>query len=667
MATKDVLAIDFGTANSYFCKCPGDQLTPSAVDFKAGTDGLATAILYRQGKAPLVGHVAVEEYGDASPEERKEYRLRTHFKPDIAASDEARQSARDFLVAVLGEARSLKLDLDPARREVIFGVPSEAAVDFRKALSETARDAGYGEIRMVDEPKGALLHHVFHKDLPATDALKGLLVIDFGGGTCDFAFMCRGSVRYSWGDMHLGGRLFDDLFFQWFLEANPDALNTLRGEGREFYVLWRECREKKEAFSQSMARDRNQKRTLTMDRRWKIGDVSWDGFVRRASSYRPSPIFSQHLASIGVSLGRLDKCDGAIDLLGWFRDCLEEGLRDGKIDKSDIRFVILAGGSSQWPFVVDIVREDLAIDESRIMRSDRPYAAIAEGLAVLPALQMRLGQTQKRLKAELPAFCREKLRPLLESRSTTVARGIASQVVGELFDERIKPTLLKFREEGGAIASLKQQIASAALAFEPRLREIIEETTAVLAEGLPLQVKELVTEWLKEHGIAAPEVSLTASLVDSGAIGKPKPEVDIWEQMAARIGALAATIGGLVSAMICGGGGTAILVTGAITGPVGWLIGLVLGAVVVYLTVRYGLKAAREMAEGWRIPVPVMWGLRKTGLLSDRQISKVRTRLKTNVEHEIDGEVAKTYNAVEKQVATAVQHEIEALSEINQL
>ena len=44
------------------------------------------------------------------------------------------------------------------------------------------------------------------------------LVVDFGGGTCDFAFMYRGMVRNSWGDMELGGRLFDDLFFQWFIK-----------------------------------------------------------------------------------------------------------------------------------------------------------------------------------------------------------------------------------------------------------------------------------------------------------------------------------------------------------------------------------------------------------------------------------------------------------------
>jgi len=664
MATKNVLAIDFGTANSYYCKCPGNPPPrPSGVDFRTGTVGLATAILYRQGEASLVGHVAIEEYGNASQQERRQYTLRMHFKPDIAASAEAKRNTHDFLTAVLEEAKSLKLDIDPARRQVIFGVPSEAGADFRKALSEAAKDAGYGKIRMVDEPKGALLYHVFHEDLPATDALKGLLVVDFGGGTCDFAFMCRGSVRYSWGDMHLGGRLFDDLFFQWFLEANPDALDTLRGEGREFYVLWKECRDKKESFSQSMSRDRTQKRTLTVDRRWKIAEATWEDFVRRAGSYRPSPLLTQFLASMGALRGKFNGPNANMDLLGWFRDCLRQGLRDGRIDKSDIRFVILAGGSSQWPFVVDIVREELGIEESRIMRSDEPYVAIAEGLAVLPALQAKLGQTQERLKAELPTFCREKLRPLLEKRSVTVARGIASQVVGELFDERIKPTLLKFREEGGAIASLKQQIISAAKTFEPRLKAILDERKAVLTEGLPTQIRELVSGWLKDHGIAFPEVRLAAVSLDTGQIGGMGDPVDVYDGIASRLAALAVTIPAAIAAMICGGGGTAIIMSG----PIGWLIGLILTAVIGYLAIKHGLKAARRMAEEWRIPTAVMWVLRKTGLLSDGRISETRERLKNEVEAKVKAEAEKTYDALEKEVATAVQREIDALGEINHL
>lgn len=659
MDTKDVLAIDFGTANSYYCKCPGDQLSPSAVQFRQGRDGLATAVLYREGKTPLIGDVAIQEFGDASQHERKGYTLRACFKPEIAVGTEAQRNARHFLAAVLEEAKSLKLDIDPARRDVIFGVPSEAADDFPKALSQAARDSGYGEIRMVDEPKGALLYHVFHKDIPATDALKGLLVVDFGGGTCDLAFMCRGNVQHSWGDMQLGGRLFDDLFFQWLLEANPAALNILRNEGREFYVLWEVCRERKESFSQSMARDRDQKRTLVMDHRWRIADATWDQFIQRARSYRPSPTFTQFLTSIGGSSSKLSGPDAGINLLEWFRDCLMQGLHNKGIDQSDIRFVILAGGSSQWPFVADIVREELFLEESRIMRSDRPYAVISEGLAILPALQNKFRATHERLRAELPEFCSQKLKSLVETRAKGVAKDVASAVTRELFDEKLCLILTQFRAQRGSVASLKQQVSSVTLAFEPRLKSLVEEKVSVLRDGLPGEVKNLVSDWLGAHGIAVPSGQVAIEGLDSSQLGNPRVDVsDFYGKIIKTIAAFTACIITSVVAMICGGGGTALIVSG----PIGWIIGAIIVLLVSVLTVKYGAEKAKQMAEKWDVP---QWIL--NWVLTDKKIMKIREKFSKDLVSAVESNLSNMQSDLEKQVAVQVEKEIEALSEINQI
>ncbi len=93
---KNILAIDFGTTNTYFSKCPADQISPVGVDFGTGRDGLPTAILYRGDREPLVGEPALHEYGEASDEERKEYRLRTQFKPDIVSSEDAAKGRDRF-------------------------------------------------------------------------------------------------------------------------------------------------------------------------------------------------------------------------------------------------------------------------------------------------------------------------------------------------------------------------------------------------------------------------------------------------------------------------------------------------------------------------------------------------------------------------------------------
>jgi len=658
MSAKDVLAIDFGTANTYYCKCPGDQLSPQGVDFGDGRDGLATAILYRKGKSPLIGHTAMAEYGEATTQERSGYVLRTHFKPDIATGEEARRNAADFLGAVLEEARQQRLDLEPGSRQVIFGVPSEAGADYRKALTEAAQKAGYGEIKMVDEPKGALLYHVFHRDIPARDALRGLLVVDFGGGTCDFAFLCRGNVRHSWGDMRLGGRLFDDLFFQWFMDDNPGALEALRKDGSEFFVHSCRCREIKELFSRAMARDRSDKVTKAVDK-WRITDITWEAFLRRSRSYSPSATLKQYLADIGGCAVVADDRNGSVDLLAWFRSCLIDGIRAAKIDKGDIQFVILAGGSSQWPFVSDIVQEELGVEQTCIMRSDRPYAAISEGLALQPALQARFGATQEKLREEFPQFCNGDLKALLDRRTQGIAKEIASGITQELFDHKLKPLLIEFRTQGGSMASLKGRIASAAASFEPRLRSLIEEKVSVLTKGLPSAVKELMAKWFDTHDLVLPEEDMAVEVVDAEKVGKPGIEVpDFYGDIIDTISLFTVGLVTAIVAMICGGGGMALIASG----PIGWIIGAVLGLVIGVLAVTFGSEQAKRMAEEWNVPD---WLLKRA--LTDGKIATTRDKLTAEIESAVQRELSGMQDGLAKQVSQQVEREIDSLSDINHL
>ncbi len=649
MAIKNVLAIDFGTSNTYYCRCPGDQLSPVGVDFGDGRDGLASAILYRDGKSPLIGLVALEEYGESTPAERQSYKLKTRFKPDIATSDDAKMAAQDFLATVLSEARSQHVDLDPHGREVIFGVPSEADDTFRDTLAALAEGAGYGKINMIDEPRGALLYHVFHKDIPAVDALKGLLAIDFGGGTCDFAFMCRGVVRHSWGDMHLGGRLFDDLFFQWFIDSNPDAMKTIREDGCEYFFHSFLCRELKEHFSRTMIRDREEKVTKALRHYGRLAGMTWQEFTERAKVYQPTKHVMEYAAI---------SSNGQIDLVSWFRKCLSDGLRSKGIEVSDIKFVIISGGSSQWPFVVDTVIQELGIDESRIMRSDRPYAAISEGLSIVPSLRLQFNHAQESLRADLPTFISETLNPLVKKRVDDVAKAIANAVTSELFDQKLRPVLVGFRDKGGKIAALKKQIASAASAFEPRLIEIIEEKMNGLSVALHEDVTEVVTKWFDEYGLAAPDGSVEVSRSSTKGPDVLETMPDIYSDIFNTVAAFSTFLIAAVVSSVSGGGGMALIMSGPIGLIIGALIGLVVGAIVMFK----GAEKATEMAEEWDVP-----GWIRKRVLKDKKIVKIRDDFLKDVQAKVEAEFEPMKKALDKQVRLQVEEEIDALNEINKL
>jgi hypothetical protein len=659
MNDSSILAIDFGTTNSYFCKCPADQISPVGVDFGSGRDGIPTAILYRQDKDPLVGNPALHEYGESSSGQRTSYRLCTQFKPDVTTSEEAAKNAEDFLRTVVEQSQKQHIVLDPARHEVIVGVPAEAEEAFRTRLKEIAKAAGYGDVKLLDEPKGALLSHLWHKDFSPDEALRGVLIVDFGGGTCDFAFLRSLDEIHSWGDMELGGRLFDDLFFQWFLAQNAAALREIEGAGDTYYVHSYLCREVKEFFSLTMARDRAESVNKSVGRYGSVRSMNWETFLGRAKAYRPSPAFAGYLQGIGVDSDRLIRPAEPLDLIEWFRKSLAQGLAEKKIDKGDISRVILAGGSSQWPFVYDVVSETLGLDPSKLMRSDRPYAVISEGLAILSPLQRQFENTRNELRQELPEFCRTKVKPLVQKTTDTYVSDVATDITLELFDKKIQPILQEYRDTGGSLASLKSSVSSKAKSFEPELRKIVEQRMQNLRMGLPEQVRDVLTRWIESHGLSIGDAQIEQGReisIGSDAIGSSAP--DLYGGIMDTVGWFVVGIATSIGAMLCGGTGTAILVSG----PIGLIGGAVLALVLAYLTVRHGKEKAAKLAENWEAPA---WVIKRA--LTQPKIHKAREAFRSQLEEKLRQETVTLQDEFETRIRKITELQIEGLSEITQL
>jgi len=659
MESHNILAIDFGTTNTYFSKCPADQISPVGIDFGTGRDGLPTAILYRGDREPLVGEPALHEYGEASDGERKDYRLRTQFKPDIVSSEDAAKAATDFLRVVVEQAQRQHIALDPVKHDVIIGVPSEAHGPFRTKVSQIAREAGYGEVRLVDEPKGALLHHLWHKDFSPEEARRGILVIDFGGGTCDFAFLQSLQVSHSWGDMELGGRLFDDLFFQWLLEQNPGILKTMEKAGDTYYVHSYLCREVKEFFSLTMARDRSERVNKSVSRYGSLRGMDWDGFLERAKNFLPSPTFVLQMESMGVRAQRILQRQQSMDLIEWFRTTLAHGLAEKAVATDQISRVILAGGSSQWPFVPDVVTETLGIDRSHLMRSDRPYAVISQGLAILPALQKNFEQTREKLRRDLPRFCQTRVRPLVERVTDNYVAGVASDVTSELFDRTIRPIVEEFREKGGSVKTLRESVAAQVKANEGKLRAILEKRMQTLQRGLPGELNELLRTWFESYGLSVGEkpIGEAQRTVIGQEIVQPDTP-DLYNGIMDTVGWFAIALATAVGASITGGGGMALVAAG----PVGWIAGAVVGAAVAFLAVRYGMSKAKELADTWSAPSWIV----KNVLLPSR-IARMRGDFQNRLKETLQSETRALQDELESRIRQVTERQVEGLSEVAQL
>lgn len=589
--SRRVLAVDFGTSTSHFAFCPGDELLPSSLAFDPNALGMESAVLFRSNREPLVGRMALDTWGDAFEAERKEYDLRMHFKPDIAASSRAWEAGAAFLKGVRREAERMYLPFREADR-VLFGVPSEAGENWREALRTLAREAGFGDVGLVDEPVGALLYHLSQKDLKPSESLEGTLVVDFGGGTCDFAWMERLDVRASWGEMLLGGRLFDDLFYQMLCEENPGMEKMLEKEGAAYYVHWYECRRMKESFSLALSRNLQEFWSGRAGNYGTLRNLSWEVFLERASRYRPTPSFGEHLRRVE---GRR-AWEKPLDLVGWFRDSLRNGVVRHGLRPSSLGRVILSGGSSLWPFVVQVILEELSLPKEKILRSSRPGAVIAEGISLLPALRKRYGVLRKRLEEDLPRFVRQDMGQVVTRLLQGGSEDVARYCEACLFHGSLREVVEDFRERGGTLEELRKNLENCVTREEPRIAAVLEEEMRRIFEILPREIARTLGDWLSAKGIRTLPPHLEGGDFSEASWKKDvipfAPESLYGNPLRLFEGTLAAMTSA-VSASICGGAGLALVMSGP--------LGLVLGGVAGLLA--YG--ALRKELYRVRLPSPV--------------------------------------------------------------
>ncbi|MBN1998193.1 Hsp70 family protein, partial [candidate division KSB1 bacterium] len=637
------------------------------IDFGNGQLGaIPTTILYRKDKDPVIGEASENEWGEASPRERRDYRLRTHFKPEIAKSPEAKADAVFFLRTSAGLLQSRLLDLNP---EVIVGVPGEADEQFRHTLKEIFNLAGYGDVDLVPEPIGALLYHMWNEDISPSQAQGGILVVDFGGGTCDFAFMKGLDVSKAWGNMLLGGRLFDDLFFQWYLNQNYGALKKLVKQGDDYIVHWIGCRRAKEYFSTAMRVNREQTIRASLGELRYYGsfkNLTWDGFIKRAMAYSPHPSFVQYLKQTGQYHGILAS-GKKINLIQWFQDVLIDGLRKNAISPADIERIILTGGSSQWLFVEDIVRKifNVQASDQRMFMSENPKAAISEGLVILPHLQIKFARTSRRLKNGLENFVQQRLHQGINKRITDVIERVIAEIAVKLFDMRIKSELYSFRSTGGQLVELKQKLHRVIEMFEPDIQEIVRKEMDVLNQTLPVTIHNLVRDWFRENGI-----TYFGERVDMNSFSRIVEHHHVQLENVSRfdrelvniIGGFVIAVSATIIAGISGGSGTALIASG----PVGWISGAVLAVVAGYLALLLGKDKASETVEKIHFPPGIL-----KMLLSRRRIQKAvergKIRLSQALHSEMKNSLQKPVQAMVNHLLKNIQREIDGLSVINQL
>jgi hypothetical protein len=205
----------------------------------------------------------------------------------------------------------------------------------------------------------------------------------------------------------------------------------------------------------------------------------------------------------------------------------------------------------------------------------------------------------------------------------TFSAKIAGFVATKLYDEQIVPKLISFRERGGKIADLKSELTSTTVAFLPKIQSFITDTALpelqlALSQRLGEVLKSIGTSFIdvKDPQIAFEELSIFPA---------GRTELKISNEFSR---ALAFSVGTSIALAIAavGGGigeqlGIAIIATVlGTTGPIGFLIGLVAGAVVAGAW-WFGKDKITETVEHILLPAAVvrtaLWQSRFQRLLAE--------------------------------------------------
>ena len=236
---------------------------------------------------------------------------------------------------------------------------------------------------------------------------------------------------------------------------------------------------------------------------------------------------------------------------------------------------------------------------------------------------------------------------------------VAAFVGRKLYEERIVPRLRQFREEGGKVSELKSEIRLLSEAFVPQIESYVAETRlsefqSTLSRRVREILKSLGTDFIV---LKQPQAVLGGMKITSGG----NTDMGISQQFTSAIGLSVGTSIALAIATVSGGLGkylgVAIVATLLhTTGPVGFLIGLIAGAVVAAGAWWLGKEKVADAVEALDLPAVVV----RTALWESR-FQRLADDGRQKCEDSVRAEVAERLKALQPRITTEILSRVRSL------
>jgi hypothetical protein len=278
-------------------------------------------------------------------------------------------------------------------------------------------------------------------------------------------------------------------------------------------------------------------------------------------------------------------------------------------------------------------------------------------------IKRRRGDIGLRLDPYYGEVIEAPVRALIEKEVANGAKRFSEDVaafVGQkLYEERIVPRLRQFREEGGKVSELKSEIRLLSEAFVPQIESYVAETRlsefqSTLSQRVGEVLKSLGTEFMV---LKEPQAVLGGMRITTGG----STDMGISQQFTSAIGLSVGTSIALAIATVSGGLGkylgVAIVATLLhTTGPVGFLIGLIVGAVVAVGAWWLGKEKVADAVESLDLPAAVV----RTALWESR-FQRLADDGRKKCEDSVRAEVNERLSALQPRITTEILSRIRSL------
>ncbi|MBR3264023.1 molecular chaperone DnaK [Candidatus Saccharibacteria bacterium] len=368
-----IIGIDLGTTNSAFAymvagkpevitNAEGDRTTPSVVAVTKKGERLVGKVAQRQrvtnpkntiyGIKRLIGRKfddkEVQRDLEISP-----YKIVKKGQGVAVEMDGKEYTPEEISAMVLSKIKAdAEAFLGEKVTEAIITVPAYFDDSQRQATKDAGKIAGLEVKRIINEPTAAALAYGLESKKD-----EKIAVFDLGGGTFDVSILELGDgvfeVMSTNGDTHLGGEDFDNIVVNFLVdEFKKESGIDIKGDAAAMQRVKDEAEKAKKELSSSTSTDIN------------LPFLSADADGPKHFEY---------------TLTRAKLEELVADLLDRLEEPVKKALKDAKLDTKDIDEVVMVGGMTRMPAVIEKVKSIFGKDP---MQGVNPDEVVAVGAAI---------------------------------------------------------------------------------------------------------------------------------------------------------------------------------------------------------------------------------------------------------------------------------------------